>query len=162
MSKRGSRSALFIGEVKEFKRKSESNDKSFASKAKAKFLKKNFIVKLIKKKGEIKELLIPKPLPIKEPKPENFIPQVRLLTNEVLKSYNKIGLLNYFNQLIYDYENVYIPKKPSLHNYYEDVRNAIESVGHLRVEIIKLQNKIREIEIANHKKIYGDLKINKS
>lgn len=162
MSKRGSRSALFIGEVKEFKRKADSNDKSFASKAKAKFLKKNFIVKLIKKKGKIKEVLIPKPLPIKEPKPVNFVPQVKLLTNDVLKSYNKIDLLKYFNQIIHDYENAYIPKKPCLYKNYEDVRNATDSVGHLRVEIIKLQNKIREIEVANHKKIYNELMINKS
>lgn len=161
MSKRGSRSALFIGEVKEFKRKSDSNDKSFASKAKAKFLEKNFIVKLVKKNGKIKEVLIPKPSPIKEPKPENFVPQVRLVTNVVLKSYNKIDLLKYFNQLIHDYENAYLPKKPSLHNYYEDVRNASDSTGHLRVEIIKLQNKIREIEVAYHKKVYDELIINK-
>ena len=148
MSKRGSKSAKFIGEVKEFNRKSDTNDKSFASKAKAKFLKKNFSVKLIKKKGKTQEVLIPKPKPIKEPKPEDFIPQVKLVTNDVLKSYNKIDLLKYFNRLIHDYENAYLPKKPNLHKYYEDVRNASDSTGHLRVEIIKLQNKIREIEVT--------------
>lgn len=162
MSKRGSRSALFIGEVKEFKRKSDSNDKSFASKAKAKFIEKNFIVKKVKKKGKIKEVLIPKPKPVKEPKPKNFVPQVKLATNDVLKSYNKIDLLKYFNRLIHDYENAYIPKKPVLNNYYKDVRNACDSTGHLRVEIIKLQNKMRAIEVEHHNKVYNDLIVNKS
>ena len=162
MSKRGSKSAIFIGEVKEFKRETDLNDKSFASKAKDKFIKKNFVIKFIKKKGKIKEVLIPKQKPIKEPKPENFVPQVKLVNNDVLKSYNKIDLLKYFNQLIHDYENAYLPQKPSLSKYYEDVRIATDSTGHLRVEIIKLQNKIREIEIAYHKKVYNELVINKS
>ncbi len=56
--------------------------------------------------------------------------------------------MKYFNQLIHYYENAYIPKKPSLYKNYEVVRNAVDNVGHLRVEIIKLQNKIREIELA--------------